>query len=345
MSNTNKDIIISPNRGQAGLPEINFIGFDNAPIKLRVLDDNTLSWEGSQGQLFSINNNLTLGSIYSVNDVSGVPSIDVDANGVVSLAPYNGNVAVGHLVPTAKLHVKGNTANTVITRIENGTLDIADSLNQTTAQVSIVNSNNAFNNQLVNLNYTGTNSGVNYNAINIARQGTQTFRVRGDGLVTTKNAIVVDSTTGTLSVGTTAISDVILAQGTTGIKVNSTQPAADKFYFTGAINGVGDCFNIYRNGTTEYLNSRQDIQIRVNQLGGTGGKLSVSGGDLNVLTKLEANGDDQWLDTYGIFKANRNTVAENITIPTNTNTVSGGPITINSGNTVIISDGASWSIV
>jgi hypothetical protein len=60
---------------------------------------------------------------------------------------------------------------------------------------------------------------------------------------------------------------------------------------------------------------------------------------------LYANADRQWLDTYGIFKTNRNTVAENVTIPSNTNAVSTGPITINSGVTVTILTNGTWRIV
>ena len=72
------------------------------------LNSGTLSWEGSAGQLFSITNNLTSGSIFSVNDVSGIPSIDVDANGTIILASYGGNVGVGTTNPTSKLSVAGN---------------------------------------------------------------------------------------------------------------------------------------------------------------------------------------------------------------------------------------------
>jgi len=73
-------------------------------------DLGTLSFEGSAGQLFSITNNLTSGSIFSVNDVSGIPSIDVDADGTIQLAPYGSNeyVGVGLTNPTAKLHVAGD---------------------------------------------------------------------------------------------------------------------------------------------------------------------------------------------------------------------------------------------
>ena len=67
-----------------------------------------MSWEGSAGQLFSITNNLTTGSIYSVNDVSGIPSIDVNANGTIQLGPYGGNIGLGTTNPTSKLHVIGN---------------------------------------------------------------------------------------------------------------------------------------------------------------------------------------------------------------------------------------------
>lgn len=74
------------------------------------LNSGTLSWEGSAGQLFSITNNLTSGSIFSVNDVSGIPSIDVNADGTIQLAPYGTNekVGIGTTNPLSKLHVVGN---------------------------------------------------------------------------------------------------------------------------------------------------------------------------------------------------------------------------------------------
>lgn len=65
------------------------------------INNGTLSWEGSAGQLFSITNNLTAGSIFSVNDVSGIPSIDVDADGTVRLAPFNGTVVVKQVTETS----------------------------------------------------------------------------------------------------------------------------------------------------------------------------------------------------------------------------------------------------
>lgn len=94
MADSDKNILITPNRSQAAQPSIAFTGKGNVPITLRVLDDSngTLSFEGSAGQLFSINNNLSTGTIFSVNDVSGIPMIDVDASGIVRLAPLGGTV-------------------------------------------------------------------------------------------------------------------------------------------------------------------------------------------------------------------------------------------------------------
>ena len=86
------------------------------------LNNGTLSWEGSAGQLFSITNNLTTGSIFSVNDVSGIPSIDVDANGTVSIAPFGSTeyVGIGTTAPTSKLTVNGDTLITGILTATNG---------------------------------------------------------------------------------------------------------------------------------------------------------------------------------------------------------------------------------
>lgn len=109
MANSDKNILIVPNTNQNGLPNIQFVGSSSAPISLNVLDDNTVSFSGSQGQLFSINNNLTSGTIFSVNDVSGIPSIEVDASGTISLARFGGNIGIGKGSPNAKLDITGST--------------------------------------------------------------------------------------------------------------------------------------------------------------------------------------------------------------------------------------------
>ena len=70
------------------------IGSQTNPIDIKHYTTNsgTLSFEASSGQLFSITNELSSGSIFSVNDISGIPSIDVNADGTVQLAPFGGVV-------------------------------------------------------------------------------------------------------------------------------------------------------------------------------------------------------------------------------------------------------------
>ena len=69
--------------------------------------------------------------------------------------------------------------------------------------------------------------------------------------------------------------------------------------------------------------------------------------DSSVTTEFKdtitANGDKQWVDSYGVIKTNRTTIAEDETIPSGTNGLSTGPISISSGNTVTVN--GEWVIV
>ena len=58
---------------------------------------------------------------------------------------------------------------------------------------------------------------------------------------------------------------------------------------------------------------------------------------------ITANGDKQWVDSYGVIKTNRDTIAENITLPAGTNGLSVGPITISDGYQVTLN--GDWAIV
>jgi hypothetical protein len=116
MANSNKSIVITPNTGSTTAdPKIVFSGADastaaqNITMTVYPANNGTLSIDGSAGQLFSVSNSLT-GTLFSVNDISGVPSIEVLDTGAVKIAQYNGSVAIGTGSPDAKLHVNANTS-------------------------------------------------------------------------------------------------------------------------------------------------------------------------------------------------------------------------------------------
>ena len=109
MANSYKNIVITPNRSSnTADPKIEFLGANstvNTAITIQAYptSNGTLSFEGTAGQLFSVTNDMS-GSIYSVNDVSGIPSIEVFANGQINLGQYAGRVAIGTNSPDALLH-------------------------------------------------------------------------------------------------------------------------------------------------------------------------------------------------------------------------------------------------
>lgn len=114
MAHTDKNIVITPHSGNTtNDPRIAFSGA-NASVTAQTVTlfvypttSGTISIEGTPGQLFSVTNNLK-GTLFSVNDISGIPSIEVLDNGIVELAQYNGNVLIGTAVSRNEaLHVNG----------------------------------------------------------------------------------------------------------------------------------------------------------------------------------------------------------------------------------------------
>ena len=91
MANTKKFIV--KNGVQA--PNITFKDSNTGATITATMNDSTdtLSFEGDAGQLFSITDGFD-GTIFSVNDISGIPSIEVDDQGIIKLAEYNGKVLI-----------------------------------------------------------------------------------------------------------------------------------------------------------------------------------------------------------------------------------------------------------
>jgi hypothetical protein len=77
-------------------------------INNQMLNGGTLAWSGNAGQLFSITDSMT-GNIFTVNDVSGIPMISVDAGGNIQFAASGGFVEYG---VTTAITAAGSTQGT-----------------------------------------------------------------------------------------------------------------------------------------------------------------------------------------------------------------------------------------
>ena len=82
MANSDKNILITPNRGLSGQPETAFTGAGNSSISLKVPDSTTatLNFESSGTNLLSVDSNLSSGSLFTIKDVNDYSAIETDSN-------------------------------------------------------------------------------------------------------------------------------------------------------------------------------------------------------------------------------------------------------------------------
>lgn len=96
MADSDKNILITPNRGLSGTPEIRLTGFGNSSISMKIPDDTTatLNFEttSSSKGIFTIDANL-LGTLCSVSDFNQTPVIEV-SDSKITLGAKGGAVRV-----------------------------------------------------------------------------------------------------------------------------------------------------------------------------------------------------------------------------------------------------------
>ena len=112
MADSDKNIRITTNKNKATvLPNIVFTGASagTSVLTLEVRDDNTVAFTGADGDVFSLDYNLSTGTIWSVNDKSGTPLLRASAGGTIGIAELGSGVLVGigQTNPKYKLDVQG----------------------------------------------------------------------------------------------------------------------------------------------------------------------------------------------------------------------------------------------
>jgi len=205
-----QDILITPGSGE---PQILFrgSGTNDTPIELNVLSSyqsangsgSALLFEGTEGQLFAITDNLSSGVIFSVAGAAGLPFIEADASGDVRLIEYGRYVGVGTGTPAYQLDVFGTG------RFSEGIL-FGDGTSQTTAASGGGGSSP-----------TGTASGVAFfgGDNNLTESSKLVFTSGGQGILD------IDNSTGILRVGR--------LQNTVGTQIQLSVESANSYFVGG----------------------------------------------------------------------------------------------------------------
>jgi len=184
MANSDKNIVITPNIGQNSDPRIVFsgasstLGPQNITMQVYPTSNGTLSFEGSVGQIFSITNSLS-GTLFAVNDVSGMPSIEVLDTGLIKLAQYSGNVLVGTGTDngTDKLQVNGAVLATTFKGAVTGNVT-GNATTATTLQTARTIGGVSFDGS-ANINLPGVNTAGNQNTTGSAATLTTARNIGG----------------------------------------------------------------------------------------------------------------------------------------------------------------------
>lgn len=315
MALSDRDIIITPNRGAASEPTILFRGADatsSASINLKVYNSGTvgtLSFEGSSGQLLSITDSMS-GSIFSVNDVSGIPSIEVFDTGEVRLAQYNGYVDILNSTPatstnTGALQVVGGVGiggnlyvggtiygiASVSGTISTATNIAGGAVRQIVYQTGV--GTTGFITAPVTAGHVLTWNGGSFvwtvpgsaNAVTITTTAQTTNAAHYLTFVDSNNASATAETvytTSSFSINPATGAVGINGVGGTALNLSVPSSVIDRYFLNGT--AAVNSFSIYDNSNTPYINSYASMAFRANQIGGTGGHFYFSGGNLMIGT-------------------------------------------------------------
>lgn len=119
MANSDKNLVITPNvNSSSDDPKIVFSGADSSTTAQNVsltaypFENGTVSVEATSGQLFSVTNDSSE-TVFTVNDIAGIPKIEVNAAGAVKIVEYGGRTIIGPGVDNQQstLQVNGDVAS------------------------------------------------------------------------------------------------------------------------------------------------------------------------------------------------------------------------------------------
>jgi hypothetical protein len=274
----------------------------NNTITVTMLGSDTLSFSGDSGQLFSITDSLS-GTIFAVNDISGVPSIEVDDDGTIRFAETFGNVLIGTATDTGeKLQVNGkakiitvdNGSGDFLTRDANGVVTRRTSSEVLTdiGAEGAFTKGNLIQGDRVTLSGTLTNRLVGSGDVTISAAATNLGITAG----TTAGPIVTSSTgtDATLPTASASASGVITTGNQTfaGVKTfNST--------ITGSISGNAGTATTLQTARTLTIGSTGKTFNGSANVAWTLAEIGVNNSTLTLATSGIATGSQTWTSNQG----------------------------------------------
>ena len=117
MADSDKNILITPNRGQAAVPSIVFTGQNNTPLTLSVGNAGDLVYSAPiAGTFFTLGNTVST-DIFSITDSGSIPVFKVSTSEIVTNLPITGVAAPQQV----DVHGQVDTTNCVFTLRQNQT--------------------------------------------------------------------------------------------------------------------------------------------------------------------------------------------------------------------------------
>lgn len=325
MATSYKNIVITPNISNTSDPMIQFSGANssvNTDITMYVYpaSNGTLSFEGSAGQLFSITNDLS-NSLFAVSDVSGIPSIEVFANGLVSLIPISGNVVFGNtttgiIANTTGAYVSSNsTVNATHTAALLQVSNSSSTANLTAADLKIgattVVNSTQITTTLLSGNVSGSYANITGQVNTATLYATTSANVGGNVQLTTSNLLIGNSTANSTQTstyiqvaslsGTSNLTSIQLSVGanvtvnTTTIDVGNTTFTTTNAVFGGTIaanGGIGTATQVLTSGGAgnAYWSAISSSSGTVTSISPGNGVVSSTGGAITASGTLYVDG-------------------------------------------------------
>ena len=189
-------------------------------VKKGLIVDGTntvLDIQGTQGQLFSVTDSLS-GDLFTVSDISGVPILNVNSSGLVTI---DGSLSLGdsdkiQLGASQDLQIYHDGSNSYIADVGTGTLNISGS---TIVNINAANGENGI--QVIE------NAGVKLRHNNIAKLETTSTGVTVTGSI---NGDLTGNVTGDLTGNADTVTNGVYTTGTQTISGNKTFTGGSNVY-------------------------------------------------------------------------------------------------------------------